>query len=268
MSNKHDVSDSIENKLVVDSTVPLYFQLVSLLKRQIRSGILKPGDLVPSESQLCAQYEVSRSTVRQALNQLVEENLIIRRRGKGSFIANQKLNRSLNHLYSFSEDMLSMGLKPESRVLESKVIDASQDVIDALNLPFGETKVFKLTRLRLANGEPLLLETTIIPLYLAPGIVNENFTSTSLYTILQIKYNLNLYRAVETCEAIKLNKETGALLNCKPTAPAFNIQRIAYLDTGLPFELTTSIARSDKCLLRVELYANKNKVSFSRQITI
>jgi Transcriptional regulators len=251
-----------------ESTVPLYFQLMMLIKRQIHSGILKPGDMVPSESQLCSQYKVSRSTVRQALNQLVEENLIIRRRGKGSFIANQKMHRSLNHLYSFTEDMLTMGLNPHSKVLESTVIHASDDIIHSLNLPSDKTEVFKLIRLRMANNEPLLLETTHIPLYLCPEIVNEDFSSTSLYSILQSKYSLNLYRAVETFESIRLAKEYAVLLNCHYQIDAFNIQRIAYLDTGIAFELTNSIARADKCVFKVELFANKNKVNFSRQITL
>jgi len=260
--------DSKNNPLSEDSTVPLYFQLITLFKRQIHSGMLKPGDMVPSEGQLCAQFGVSRSTVRQALNQLVEENLIIRRRGKGSFIASQKLNRNLNHLYSFSEDMLSLGMKPQSRVLESTVVTAPDDVVSSLRLPSNNTKVFKLTRLRLANNEPILMETTYIPLYLAPDIISEDFTSTSLYKILELKYNLNLYRAVETVESVRLNKETSSLLKCKSTSGAFSIQRIAYLDTGLPFELTISVARGDKCIFRVELFANKSKVNFIRQITV
>lgn len=261
--------ESISNhKLSEESTIPLYFQLLTLIKRQIHSGILKPGDMVPSESQLCSQYNVSRSTVRQALNQLVEENLIIRRRGKGSFIANQKLPRSLNHLYSFSEDMLSMGMTPSSKVLENTIIEAPEDVISSLNLIPGQTEVFKLCRLRMANNEPLLLETTYIPLYMCPDIIKEDFSATSLYTILRSKYNLDLYRAVETYESIRLTKESATLLNCKKLINAFNIQRIGYLDTNIAFELTNSIARGDKCLFKVELHSNKNKVSFSREITL
>ncbi len=249
-----------------ESTVPLYFQLMSLLKREIHSGVLKAGDLVPSESQLCAKYGLSRTTVRQALNQLVEENLIIRRRGKGSFIASQKMPRNLNHLYSFTEDMLSMGLNPYSKILESTVMEASTDIKESLRLPDNKTQVFKLTRLRIANEDPVLLETTYIPLYLCPGVDGEDFSSSSLYNVLRTKYKLDLYRAVETYEAVKLNRDSAALLNCKQSTTAFNIQRIAYLDTGIPFELTYSIARSDKCMFKVELYANKNKVNFTRNI--
>lgn len=257
-----------ENKLIEESTVPLYFQLMTMIKRQIDCGILKPGDMVPSESQLCSQYGVSRSTVRQALNQLAEKNLIIRRRGKGSFISNPKYQRSLNHLYSFTEDMLAMGFKPRSEILESSIINPSDDIVKQLELPNKESKVFKMTRLRIANDEALLIETSHIPLYLCPDIDKEDFSNTSLYSVLQNKYSLNLHRAFETYESIKLNKESAALLNCKSSSCAFSIQRIAYLDTGIPFELTNSIVRSDRCIFQVELYANKNKVSFSRKIIV
>jgi len=251
-----------------ESNVPLYFQLITLIKRQIRTGILKPGDLIPSESQLCSQYGVSRSTVRQALNQLAEERLIIRRRGKGSFIASEKLSRNLNHLYNFTEDMLSMGLAPHSEVLEQTKLDAPYDIIRALGITAEKLEVFKLTRVRYANGEPVLLETTYIPLYLCPGITNEDFASKSLYEVLRTKYSMDLFRAVETYEAVKLNRETSKLLKCKPSVAAFSIQRTAYLETGIAYEFTTSVVRSDKCLFRVELYANKSRVNFSRQISV
>ncbi|CUH97817.1 hypothetical protein P22_3963 [Propionispora sp. 2/2-37] len=262
-------SNSILNfNIVHESTVPLYYQLFTLIKNEIQNGTLKPGDLLPPESQLCSQYGLSRSTVRQALNQLVEENLVIRRRGKGSFVAEKKLSRNLNHLYNFTEDMFELGIYPHSHVLENTVEYATGEIAKKLNLNEGTTKVFKLTRLRLANTEPLLLEITHIPLYLCPDIVNEDFSNTSLYNFLKSRYNLNLHKAIETYEAVKLNKEMARLLSCKSGASAFKIQRIAYLDSGIPFELTNSYQKGTACKLRLELYANQNKVNFSRETTI
>lgn len=261
-------SQSLLGNISDESEVPLYLQLLTLIRHQIYTGALKEGDLLPSESQLCAQYGVSRSTVRQALAQLTEERLIIRRRGKGSFIASQKLNRNLNYLYNFTEDMISLGLSPHSEVLERTVISAPEDIAQALGIVSRNLEVFKLTRLRIANNEPLLLETVYVPLYLCPDIMHEDFSSKSLYEIFRTKYNLNLYRAVETLESVKMSKDTSALLKCKANSAAFSISRIAYLDTGVAFEYTTSIARSDKCKFKVELFANKNKVNFSRNIGV
>jgi GntR family transcriptional regulator len=254
--------------IIHESTTPLYYQLFTLIKNEIQNSILKPGDLLPPESQLCSQYNLSRSTVRQALTQLVKENLVIRRRGKGSYVADKKLNRNLNHLYNFTEDMFELGLYPHSNVLENRIEDSTADIAKKLNLHKEKIKVFKLFRLRLANDEPLLLEITHIPLYLCTDIVIENFSDASLYNFLKTRYNLNLYKAVETYEAVKLNKEMAQLLNCKSGTCAFKIQRIAYLDSGIPFELTNSYQKGIACKFKVELYANQNKINFSRETKV
>ncbi|MCX7711302.1 MAG: GntR family transcriptional regulator [Clostridia bacterium] len=250
-----------------ENSTPLYIQLLSLIKQLIYTGALKPGDLVPPETQICKVFKLSRTTVRQALDQLVEEGLIIRRRGKGSFIANPKLNRSLNHMYSFTEDMQSLGLVPHSSIHESAVIDAPADVLKALNLPAG-SKVFKLSRVRYANQEPLLFESTFIPAVLCPGIENEDFSTSSLYYVLRTKFNLNMDSASETYEVSRLSREMVKLLQCGTTVPAFHLKRIACLTNGIPFEYTNSFVRGDKCIFKVELQSNKKQIQFSREITI
>jgi GntR family transcriptional regulator len=249
-------------------TAPLHYQIMDIIKRQITADILKPGDLIPSESQLCAQYNVSRTTVRQALNQLVEENLLIRRRGKGSFVADKKLHRALNHLYSFSEDMNSLGITPTSKILEQVIVPASDGIMRSLALSPDNNKVFKIKRIRLAGSDPILLETTYIPAYLCPNIMQEDLSSASLYTILKNRYQLHFFRATETYEAIKMDAESARHLQAKQQASAFKIKRIAYLDTGRPFELTHSITRGDKCTFKVELQAAKKGVDFSRELTL
>lgn len=256
------------NKNIInqDNTQPLYHQILNYIRHQIKTGTLKPGDPVPPESQLSEMYGVSRTTIRQALNRLVEENLIIRRRGKGTVISNQKFNRDINHLYSFTEDMKAMNVQPHSKILSCLILKAPDRILLALNLPV-HADVLKLERVRYANVDAILVETTYLPLYLCPGINQEDFTDTSLYDVLRSRYSLNLFRAIETYEATKLDKKTAGLLGCKSSAPAFSICRIAYLDSGIPFEYTTSLVRSDKCVFKVELRASKGQVSFSREIT-
>lgn len=250
------------------SAVPMHYQIMDIIKRQITAEILKPGEMIPSESQLCAQYNVSRTTVRQALNQLVEENLLIRRRGKGSFVADKKLHRNINHLYSFSEDMNALGINPTSKILEKEIGPASAEIMEALALSSSNNKVFKIKRVRLANNDPILLETTYIPAYLCPHIMQEDLSAVSLYSILVNRYQLHFYKATETYEAVKIDQQSAVHLNAKPQASAFKIKRIAYLDTGIPFELTYSITRGDKCIFKIELQAQKSNVNFSREITL
>jgi GntR family transcriptional regulator len=254
------------NMLSNDNEIPFYTQILTVIRQHIKSGALKPGDIIPSELELCKMYGVSRTTVRQALDRLAEENLIIRRRGKGSFVANPKLHRNLDHLYSFTEDMKKLNLEPYSEILESIVEETDEETAGALGLKPG-AEVYKLSRLRCAGGEPLLLENTFIPLYLCSDIAKEDFSKKSLYETLTTKYMLNMVRAVETYEAVSLNEETAVLLNCTEGEPAFNVHRIGYLEDSTPIEYTSSFVRSDKCIFKVELKTDKRQVHFSREIT-
>ncbi|MFW6287337.1 MAG: GntR family transcriptional regulator [bacterium] len=249
------------------SNIPLYFQIMTLIKHYILSETLRPGDMIPSEKQLCDIYNVSRSTVRQALDHLAEENFILRQRGRGTFIADKKIRRNIDQIYSFTADMKEMNLQPHSIVLEKKIEKATEDIAKSLKISI-DTEVFRLTRVRYAKSEPLLLENTYVPHYLCPDIKKINFSEASLYNILQNNYNLKIDYATETYEAIIMDEEVAKLLNSKSSSPAFNIERIAYLENGIPFEITDSIVRSDKCFFQVKLRANKENVSFSRKITI
>ena len=125
------------------------------------------------------------------MNRLVEEGLLIRKRGKGSFIANQKLKRNIDYLYDFTGNMCSIGAIPASIVLTKEVINITDNrIIELLQLPKANPKAFHLIRLRCANGEPLLLENTYIPYYLCNGIEKFNFESTSLYETLSTNTHL------------------------------------------------------------------------------
>lgn len=118
-----------------DSPVRYYYQLEEFLKGQIENGTWEPGQKIPSGAELCEAFDVSRTVVRQALNELVHEGVLYRRRGKGTFVAEPKIRESLvQHLTGFYEDMVALGLKPSTRVLEQKVIPAPPKIADALGL--------------------------------------------------------------------------------------------------------------------------------------
>lgn len=254
------------------SDSPLYEQLASYIKIQIQAGILKPGDQMITETTLCKILNISRTTVRQCMDRLVEEGLLVRYRGRGSFIADPKMKRNINYLYNFTENMKELGASPNSIVLKSEVVDAPVFIREQLRLPGIQTKVFKLYRLRCANNEPILFEKSYIPYYLCEGIENHDFSSVSLYNTLNERYALNLYRATETIEAIIINKDEASLLKCTAKVPGYKIQRISYLDSGFIFEFTTSITRADKCIFQLELYKNtnstKNPINIRRQVTL
>ena len=256
-----------------DSSLPLYAQLEAYIRLQIQTGVLKPGDQMIPENVLCEILKVSRTTVRQSLNRLVDEGLLVRYRGKGSFIASQKMRRNMNYLYDFTDDMLNLGATPSSVVLKAEVINSPPEaVVQTLQLPQSRLAVFYLERLRYANTEPILWERTYIPYYLCNGIERYPFENMSLYHTLSERFSLNLYHANETLEAVIINKEEAELLKCKTRVAGYKIQRIAYLDSGVPFELTTSITRADRCMFQFDLFktgsAKKNPVEIQRHITL
>lgn len=255
-----------------ESNVPLYVQLAAFIKIQIQADILKAGDKLITEDSLCKALNISRTTVRQAMDRLVEEGLINRYRGKGSYVADQKLKRNINYMYNFSDNIRDAGAEPTSMVIQHKIVDVDENVAELLQLPRGQSKAFLLKRLRCANNEPIILETTYIPSYLCPGIEKLDFSTASLYSTLINNYSLSLYHAVETIEAILIDSSEAKHLKCKPKGPGYRIERISHLDSGYVFEFTTSVTRADKCIFKLDLYrnpgANKTTVDFERQLSL
>lgn len=245
-----------------DSSIPLYQQVKNIIKGQIVNGILIPGAKIPTETELCAIYSVSRITVRQAINSLVQEKLLIRKQGKGTFVTPLKIR--LPRLYSFSEDMKELGLNPSSRVLEKEVIEADEEVATILRLPPANQKINKIVRVRLANNEPVLIERTFVPFHLCPDLLERDMEKGSLYHILRADYGFLLDHAVETYEVTLITKTQAKILKCKGLHPAFAIERVAFLKTGVPYELTRSIGRGDRLRFSSQLFAEQS--NFQRHI--
>ncbi|SEO86191.1 GntR family transcriptional regulator [Propionispora vibrioides] len=255
---------ALQGTLVDDNGIPLYYQLVSIIKRNITSAVLKPGDLLPSEVEFMDSYKISRSTVRQAFGSLEEDGLVIRRRGKGTYVAKPKLRRKLDNVYSFSNDMIQQGLKPDSKVIRFANRKVSRDLMKGLKIRDSEENIFEVVRVRMANGEPLLLETTFIPSKFCPYLTKEMLEHDSLYRILKDLSSIEAYYAVETYQPIILKKYEAELLQCKPGMSGYFVERISYLETEEIFEMTQSIVRSDRCKYEVKLY--KDSIMFSRTV--
>jgi GntR family transcriptional regulator len=259
-------------KFLPVSNTPLYAQLASYIKIQIQSAVFKPGDKMIAENELGEILKVSRTTIRQCMNRLVDEGLLVRYRGKGSFIADQKIRRNINYMYNFTENIRNAGAVPSSVVFQKEVGPADQIIAEKLCLPPDNNRVFFLSRLRCANDEPVLLEKTYIPYYLCEGIETDDFSHASLYDLLSNRYSLNLFHAVETIEAVIISGDSQKKLKCKGMVPGYKIQRISYLESNTVFEYTTSVTRSDKCIFRLDLYKNtnsvKHNVDFERKLQI
>jgi len=232
--------------------VPLYYRIREDLRELINSGQVKPGDRLSSERELCKQYGVSSITVKRAVLDLVRDGLLYRVPGKGTFVSQAKMERDLSRLTSFTEEMLHHGLKPNSRVLEARVLPASGSVAKNLDLSPGE-KVIALERVRFANSEPLMLEKTFLPHRLFPDLLSEDLTTQSLYHFITAKYGVSLARARETLEPVIINDKEAHNLAVETGSPGLLLELIAYDETGQPVEFTKAIVRGDRCKYYIEM---------------
>ncbi|MGA2642271.1 MAG: GntR family transcriptional regulator [Spirochaetia bacterium] len=249
---------------IEEGALPLYYQIIRIVERKIVEGSLRAGDQLPTEQELCDQYKVSRTTVRQALLQLVNDGVLYRKQGKGTFVAKPKLLRSITNLYSFSASMEEIGVVPSSRVMEQNRVSAPHNVIDKLELGDSNNDVIRITRLRLANGDPLMIETSYVPYRLAPRLVEEDLAHGSLYSILSSSYRLHVTDAEETYESIVLKAEEAELLQCTPFSPGFFIERLAFLEAGIPVEYSNSVVCASRCKLVTRL--RNKRATFERKI--
>jgi len=235
-----------------DAPVPLYHQLKAALLSDIESGRWRPGERLPTEDELIARFHVSKITVRHALRDLSQLGYIRREQGRGTFIQGPPLEEGPRELKSFTSEMQGHGFRATSRVLEQGVIAAPPDTAGKLDLADGEA-VFRLHRLRLADGEPMGLQTAYIPMRLAPGIDELTFTDTSLYEVLASQYGLYPAGARETHQAVAVPEEAAPLLRAPVGSPALAAERLTSLQDGRPLELVHSIMRGDRYKIVLDL---------------
>ncbi len=233
------------------STEPLYYQLKEALRKNILAGVWKSGEKIPTERQLSENFGVSIAVVRQAVSLLVEEGFLIKRQGKGTFVVDARVRQGPRKLTSFTEEMSSMGLRASSIILEKGIKQADEKICNALKLEL-KANVVMVKRLRLANNEPLGIQTFYIAEYLAPDFL-ENDLTQSLYKLLETKYGVRIVSAQEKYFATILDKYECKLLKVKWPFAGFIVERITFDPAGSPVEYTESVIRSDKYSVQVNL---------------
>ena len=237
---------------MIDVGVPLYRQIKADLLERIRSEQLPPGARIETELELMERYGVSRATIRQALGQLVAEGYLEIRRGLGTFVATPKLEQGLGGFYSFSREIERRGMRPGTRVLGVAVEGASRTVATALGVPAG-TPVVGLRRLRLADDEPLVAETSYLPEARFPGLQDRDFERRRLYDTLIADYGVRPSRAHEVFEPVLLTPEEAGLLLKHVDDPALVVERTTFDGAGEPIEFCRSVVRSDRFRYFVDL---------------
>ncbi|CAG0937200.1 HTH-type transcriptional repressor NagR [Thermoflexales bacterium] len=232
-------------RLKRESPDPLYAQLKDLLRTEIETGHYRVNDRLPSERELADHYQVSRITVRQALLDMAREGTVYTRVGKGTFVAEPKIDQPLRAVTGFSQDVQMRGSRPASRVLEARVIPAAPDVAAALRI-VPNVEVVLLSRLRLADDIPLAIETAYLPFSLCPTLLSHNFAVESLYNVLQNDLGYTLWQAEQTIEAGLATAHEIDLLAMTPPAAVLKMVRLTFIKDSVPIEYVFSIYRGDR----------------------
>lgn len=233
-------------KVLKDNPAPLYYQIKQILLETIENGELKPGELVPTEKALCELHGVSKITVNKAIMELVNEGVLYREKGKGTFVAKPKEKHQLNQLKGFTEEMKEKGLNTDVKILSFHTREATKQIKLALNMKDTDNKIIEITRLRISDNSPVAIETAWIPYNLFPDMTREMIEGKSLYSIFREKYGYYPKRAKQTVEPIMLNDYESMLLGRPSSSLALMFQRNTYIEDGTPIEYTKAIYRSDK----------------------
>lgn len=236
------------------SRVPLYSQLMDLLIREIQSN-MHEGEKILSEREICKKYNVSRTTVRQAFQELEREGYISIKHGKGAFVASNKFNQNLQGFYSFTEEMKKLGKVPSSRVIKFEIVTSNNDIAKKMRLE-DEELVYKFSRLRLADDEKMMLETTYVPYNLFPGITKDDLNKTPLYDIFRDRFKTFVQYAEEVFVPVLTNEDEAEKLDIEVGSPSLKISRYTYNSRDEVIEYTVSIARGDKFRYNVKLLKN------------
>ncbi len=236
---------------LLEGPVPLHHQVYLDLRAALDDGEWRPGDRLPPERMLAERYGCSLITVRRALGDLARERRLDRARGRGTFVSRPPIDLDLDGTMSFSEELQTLGHDPATRVVTARTVPAELAVAEALEIPVGAS-VVHLERLRMADGEPLLLEQVFLPEARFPGLLAGDLEHGSLYELLTERYDTPVVRAREALEPISLPSREAHLLGVEPHRPALLIEGLAFDRSGRPVEFARSYVRGDRTRYYVE----------------
>ena len=238
-----DVRGDAMKKLDEYSPLPLYSQLMDILKNGIETGEYSPGDKIPTEKELQENYGVSRITVRKAIEGLVFEGLLVKRRGIGTIVSRKRISDANLKLKGFTEKMLEQGVKVSTKVLEVGWISGHGRIAEQLGICEGD-EVLYVKRLRFTDDEPMAVFTSYIPAFF--GVSSEEDFSGSLFDLLEQKYGVQIDYGDRVITASLASTETASLLGIKRGDPLFVMNYVTYDRQDRPVEYAEGLYRSDQ----------------------
>lgn len=226
--------------------IPLYFQLKNIISTEINAGSYHPDDVIPTEEELISHFNISRTTVRQAITELVQEGRLYRVKSKGTFVAQNKLNTDfISRLEPFNDQVARLGKVPSTQVLDFRQGAAPANVAEALRIQPNDPIIF-LQRLRYADGVPIVLIKTYLPAALSGILMNQDFEKESLYRVLESHgsaYKVHYIRRI--IEAIQAPESISQLLECRTDVPLLFFASTGYTAEDVPMEYSLAYYRGD-----------------------
>lgn len=242
-------------KLNKSVPIPLYFQLKELILAEIKSGNYKSGSLIPTENELSEAFEISRTTVRQAITELVQEGWLYRIKSKGTFVSQPKINQDfIKKLESFNAQMSRLGMVPSTEVLNLSVQKASESIASALKIS-EKDKVIFLHRKRLADGDPIVTIKTYLPYDKCAFLMDHDFTQESLYQILGAKGDeFRIFQIQRLVEAVEATTEDSSHLNIRRGKPIQYFSSLGFTAYDVPLEYSLARYRGDRNRFEITVF--------------
>lgn len=242
--------------------IPRHTQITQWLRAQIESGEFKPDEKLPSENELANKFDVSRVTIRRALQSLENEEMIYRCQGLGSFVKDERTPHNLVRLTDFNEDMARAGLDASSKVISFETVDAQFWLEDILNIEPG-TKVIQIDRLRLGDGKPVAFDSTWLPILYGQLLDKEALKESTIYKQLEDKYEIPVVRGCYRMSAELADEHLAGHLDVPEKSALFLIDRISYTIGEKPVYYQKRYYRNDKVMYQMTLERDQNKKSVS-----
>jgi GntR family transcriptional regulator len=242
-----------DRKLDKNTPIPLYFQLEKLIMEEIEGGDYPVGSLIPTEKELSRIFDISRTTVRQAIANLVRRELLYRVKSKGTFVSSPKVGQVfIQSVHSFNDDIRSAGKVPSTEVLEMKVVDLPKEIMEQVGASL-QAKAIYLYRRRYADDSPIVRVETYLPYEPCSFVLDHDFSRESLYEVLSQKRDTNITHVVRTCEACCANADDMTALGMNRGKPVLHFVTWGYNKVGDLIEFSIARCRGDQSKFKVEV---------------
>ena len=235
-----------------NSPIPVYYPLKNDFIKKIASGVWKAGECISSERELCEIYDVSRMTIRQAIGELVQEGILTRKKGKGTFVCEQKVNQK--DMMSFTEMIKQSGRSLETKVVEFEIIDTPEDIQDVFILD----RLYKISRKRIVDNECIAVETVYIPVDYC-GHLNKEMLEGSLYKVLE-GFGYIITNSNSSIVAVNVDDEIRKILECEIDTPILKVVSKTFTNTDKLLFLEEAFYKSDKFTLQVNISRKEGEV--------